>query len=55
MPTGQEYHVLVSSGGVITMRPKRAHKMSLVEHLRGMQGLELAPRRSEPLPPPIEL
>lgn len=51
---GQEYHVLISTTGVIMLRPKRRHQMSLLEHLRGFEGVEL-PRRREPIPAPIEL
>jgi hypothetical protein len=48
------YHVMVSTNGVITLRPRRRHKKSLVEHLRGFQGLELQ-RRRDPIPKPIDL
>ncbi len=51
---GQDYHVMISTTGVITLRPKRKHQMSLVEHLRGLEGLEIK-RRREPIPKPIEL
>ena len=50
----EEFHVLISSSGVITLRPKNRPRMSLVEHLRGMKGLEINPRR-DPIPPPIAL
>lgn len=51
---GQEYHVLISASGVIMLRPKKQHQMSLVEHLRGMQGLEIV-RRRDPISPPVDL
>lgn len=54
LSVGQQYHVLVSNTGVIMLRPKKAHQKSLVEHLRGMQGLEIT-RRRDPIPKPIEL
>ena len=51
---GQEYHVLVSSTGVIMLRPKKKPTRSLLEHLQGMTGLEIKHRR-DPIPKPIEL
>jgi hypothetical protein len=48
------YHVMLSTDGVITLRPKKQHKMSLVEHLRGFEGLELQ-RRDEHISKPIDL
>ena len=54
LAVGQHYHVLVSNRGDIMLRPKREHQISLVEHLRGMKGLELN-RRRDPIPKPIEL
>lgn len=53
-PAGQEYHVMISTSGVITLRPKKPHQMSLLEHLRGMEGLEIS-RRRDPIPKPMEL
>jgi antitoxin component of MazEF toxin-antitoxin module len=46
---GQEYDVMVSTSGVITLRPKRRHKKSLLEHFQGMRGLEIN-RRRDPIP-----
>ena len=54
MAEGQRYHVLVSKEGVIMLRPKKEHKMSLREHLKGMQGLEIQ-RNRESIPAPVEL
>lgn len=51
---GQEYHVMISTSGVIVLRPKRKHKKSLAEHFRGLKGLKIT-RRRDPIPDPIEL
>jgi antitoxin component of MazEF toxin-antitoxin module len=51
---GMELSVNVTSAGAVILRPKRQHKMSLLEHLRGMAGLEI-PRDREMLGDPIEL
>ena len=51
VPVGdsQEYDVMVSNSGVITLRPKRRHKKTLLEHLEAMRGLEIN-RRRDPIP-----
>ncbi len=54
LPPGQEYHVMISTTGVITLRPKRKHRLSLVEHFRGLKGLEIK-RRRDPIPKPFEM
>ena len=54
LPAGQEYHVMISTSGVIMLRPKRKHRKSLTEHFRDMQGLEIT-RRRDPIPDPVEL
>jgi|JI10StandDraft_1071094.scaffolds.fasta_scaffold2848938_2 antitoxin component of MazEF toxin-antitoxin module len=54
MVEGQEYHVLVSSAGVIMLRPKRPHKRTLVEHLEALRGLEIE-HRFDPIPDRVHL
>ncbi|MBE2282128.1 MAG: hypothetical protein IAE77_01555 [Prosthecobacter sp.] len=54
LPVGQQYHVLVSTTGDIMLRPKRKRQKSLLEHLRGMQGLEIQHRRDR-IPKPVVL
>ena len=54
LAAGQEYHVMISTTGVITLRPKKIHQMPLVEHLRGQQGLVID-RRRDPIPQPFDL
>jgi antitoxin component of MazEF toxin-antitoxin module len=44
----QEFSVKISNSGIIRLSPKRKHRMSLLEHLRGMRGLEIE-RRREPI------
>lgn len=50
----RRFDVTVSESGVIMLRPERKHHKTLVEHLRGLQGVEIE-RRRDPIPPPIEL
>ncbi len=54
LPPRQDYHVMISASGVITLRPMRKHRMTLSEHFRGLQGLEIQ-RRRDAIPEPIEL
>lgn len=51
---GMEFHVVVSPSGSIILRPARVRQHSLVEHLQGLEGLEV-PRNAEPLSPPLAL
>lgn len=49
-----EFSVMISTSGVITLRPKRKHQRTLLEHFQAMQGLEIV-RRRDPIPEPPEL
>lgn len=51
---GMEFRVSVTPSGAMILRPNQPRRKSLVEHLRGLQGLEILPNR-EPLGPPIDL
>ncbi|TDU80816.1 hypothetical protein EI77_00114 [Prosthecobacter fusiformis] len=51
---GMEFTVAVSPAGAIILRPTRPRQKSLVEHLRGLSGLEINQGR-EQLGPPIDL
>ena len=51
---GEEFHVMVSSSGVIMLRPKRKHRRSLVQHFQAIGGLETN-RLRDPLPDPPSL
>ncbi|WP_395742438.1 DUF2281 domain-containing protein [Prosthecobacter sp.] len=42
---GMEFRVSVTPSGAMILRPNRSRRQSLVEHLRGLQGLELALNR----------
>ena len=52
--TGEEYRVLVSTSGRIMLLPRRRHLRSLVDHLQGLNGLEISHRR-DPAPEPPKL
>jgi hypothetical protein len=45
---GMKFHVSVTPSGAMILRPNQPRRKSLVEHLRGLQELELALNR-EPL------
>ncbi|WP_395738874.1 hypothetical protein [Prosthecobacter sp.] len=51
---GMEFRVILKPSGAMLLRPSQPRQKSLVEHLRGLQGLELALNR-ECLGPPLEL
>lgn len=51
---GMKFRVSVTPSGSIILRPNHPRRKSLVEHLRGLQGLEIA-RDGEKLGPPVEL
>lgn len=51
---GTRFDVHLSSGGEIILKPERKHRMTLLEHFRGMEGLELKPNE-ELLGDPIQL
>lgn len=51
---GMQFRVSVTPSGAMILRPNRPRRKSLVEYLRGLQGLEIVPNR-EPLGPPIDL
>lgn len=51
---GMEFRVILKPSGAMILRPSQPRKKSLVAHLRGLQGLELALDR-ESLGPPIDL
>ncbi|MDZ4286642.1 MAG: hypothetical protein U0984_01715 [Prosthecobacter sp.] len=51
---GMEFSVNVTPAGAIILRPNHPRAMSLWEHLRGMEGLEI-PRDREILGKPIDL
>lgn len=51
---GMEFRVSVTPSGSIILRPSRPRRKSLVEHLRGLQGLEVS-RDDEPLGAPMAL
>lgn len=54
LTSGMQFQVSLTPSGALILRPAHARQKSLVEHLRGLQGLELTPNR-EPLGPPIDL
>lgn len=51
---GMQFRVSVTPSGSMILRPSRPRRKSLVEHLRGMQGLEPV-RESEMLGQPLSL
>lgn len=51
---GMQFRVSVTPSGSIILRPSGPRRKSLVEHLRGLQGLEVA-RDREPLGPSAKL
>lgn len=51
---GEKFRVLVSKAGDVWLRRESPHRMTLLEHLRGMEGLEIT-RHKEDLPKPIDL
>ena len=42
---GMEFRVILKPSGAMILRPNQPRQKSLVEHLRGLQGLELAVNR----------
>lgn len=40
LTNGMQFRVSVTPSGALILRPSRPRRKSLVEHLRGMQGLE---------------
>jgi hypothetical protein len=51
---GMEFRVSMTPSGAMILRPNQPRRKSLVEHLRGLQGLELDSNR-EPLGLPIDV
>ena len=51
---GMKFRVTLKPSGAMILRPNQPRRKSLVEHLRGLHGLELALNR-EPLGPPMDL
>lgn len=51
---GMKFRVSMTPSGAMILRPNQPRQKSLVEHLRGLQGLELDMNR-ELLGPPVEL
>jgi hypothetical protein len=51
---GMEFRVSMTPSGAMILRPNQLRRKSLVEHLRGLQGLELDSNR-EPLGLPIDV
>ena len=51
---GEKFRVLVSKNGDVWLRRESPHRLSLLEHLKGMEGLEIL-RNREVLPPPLSL
>jgi hypothetical protein len=57
LPQEQEYHVMISTGGVILLRPQKMHQRTLLEHLEAMRelgGIEVLSRR-DPVPDRVGL
>lgn len=50
----RRFDVTVSTAGVITLRPERKPRRSLVESFAALRGLEIE-RRRDPIPEPIDL
>jgi len=50
----EEFHVLISPSGVITLSPKRVRKQTLLEHLTALRGFEFEHRR-DPAPDRVVL
>ena len=50
----KKFDVLISTSGIIMLRPERKPRRSLVESFQALRGIELSPRR-DPMPDPIEL
>ena len=48
------FHVMISTSGVIMLRPKRQPKRTLLEHLEALRGLEFEHRR-DPIPHRVQL
>ena len=51
---GMEFRVILKPSGAMILRPSQPRQKSLVEHLRGLQGLELS-LNCEFLGPPLDL
>lgn len=57
LPQEQEYHVMISTGGVIQLRPKKQHQQTLLEHMEAMRelgGFEVS-RHRDPIPDRVHL
>ena len=57
LPREQEYHVIISTSGIIQLRPQKKHQKTLLEHMEAMRELgefEVS-RHSDPIPDRVHL
>lgn len=51
---GMQFRVSVTPTGALILRPNRPRRRTLVEHLRGLKGLDIT-RDRDTLRPPVDL
>lgn len=57
LPREQGYHVMISTGGVIQLRPQKKHQQTLLEDMEAMRelgGFEVS-RHRDPIPDRVHL